>query len=130
MILKKIRSRVNKARSKIHEHFKSRHRSSRWDDVRDNYLLVHAQCEACGGIKSLQVHHIVPFHVDPNKELDPDNLVTLCMGDYDCHLTVGHGGSFRHYNPDVREDVKRFLLLSKEERAKLVKEIRKKRARD
>lgn len=130
MILKKIRSRVNKVRSKIHEHFKSRHRSSHWDDVRDSYLTINAQCEACGSSKSLQVHHIVPFHVDPSKELDLSNLLTLCMDEHDCHLAIGHGGSFRHYNPDVREDVKKFLLLSKVEREKLINEIRKKRVRD
>jgi hypothetical protein len=29
----------------------------------------------------------------------------LCMsGDLDCHLKLGHGGSFKCYNPDVAKD--------------------------
>jgi hypothetical protein len=46
----------------------------------------------------------MPFHLDPNKELDTTNLITLCMGEKECHLHIGHGGSFRQYNPNVRTD--------------------------
>jgi len=129
MIAKRLKSTINKARAKLHERLKSRHRSSQWDEVRDLHLLEHAQCEACGSKKSLQVHHIIPFHVNPSKELEPSNLLTLCMGELDCHLMLGHGGSFRYYNPDVLEDSKKFVSITSEERLKMFKEIRSKRSR-
>jgi hypothetical protein len=46
------------------------------------------------------VHHIEPFHVAPDKELDPANLLTLC--DYpgaSCHLLLGHFGNWTMWNP-------------------------------
>ena len=44
----------------------------------------------------------MPFHLDPALELDPTNLITLCMDEKECHLHIGHGGSFKQYNPEVR----------------------------
>lgn len=62
-------------------------------------------CAVCGKKKSwklsLQVHHIVPFSVNPDLELEPSNLITLC-GDH--HLWVGHLGWFQSWNPNVVED--------------------------
>jgi hypothetical protein len=49
----------------------------------------------------LQVHHILPFHLNPQLELDPSNLITLCMGKLECHLIIGHGGDYKDYNPSV-----------------------------
>lgn len=59
---------------------------------------------ACGGVKLLQVHHKKPFHLDPSLELDLTNLITLCMGKAECHLLLGHGGSFKAYNPTIQAD--------------------------
>jgi len=75
-------------------------RSSQWPGVRKQYLSIHARCEACGTLKSPQVHHIIPVNTDASKELDMDNLITLCKGN--CHLKIGHGGSYKYYNPEVR----------------------------
>jgi 5-methylcytosine-specific restriction protein A len=80
-------------------------RSSKWATVERGFLKANPYCAACGGKDKLQVHHIQPFHLHPELELDPGNLVVLCMsGDLDCHLKLGHGGSFRCYNPDVVRD--------------------------
>jgi 5-methylcytosine-specific restriction protein A len=60
-------------------------------------------------MKKLEVHHIVPFHINPSLELDMTNLVTLCECKEDginCHLFVGHLGNYRSYNPEVRVDAK------------------------
>ena len=76
-------------------------RSSLWPRVRDAHLKEHPFCASCGHAKRLQVHHIVPFHENPALELDPANLVTLCMGTHECHLRIGHGFSFRFFNPKV-----------------------------
>lgn len=45
----------------------------------------------------------MPFNLDPSLELDPSNLITLCMGEKECHLHIGHGGSFKQYCPEVRK---------------------------
>ena len=76
--------------------------------MRDEHLAHNSVCAACGRTTHLQVHHIEPFHLRPELELDPANLITLCMGSYECHLVIGHGDSFRCYNPNVVEDAKKF----------------------
>lgn len=59
--------------------------------------------------RGLQVHHIKPFHLHPDLELDPDNLITLCeIKGRDHHLLIGHLDDWEAYNPNVRHDVKRF----------------------
>lgn len=82
-------------------------RSPEWRAVELAHLRAQDACRACGEKRRLQVHHIKPFHLDPGAELDPLNLVTLCMGPAECHLRIGHGGMFRAYNPDVLEDAGR-----------------------
>ena len=83
---------------------KSVARDERWPSIRKQYLEKSPECEACKFTKALQVHHIVPFHEDPSKELEITNLITLCMGPNECHLIIGHGGSFKKYNPNVVKD--------------------------
>lgn len=80
-------------------------RSPRWAAVRDSFLHVMPRCAACLGNVELQVHHVVPFHVNPALELMTSNLITLCMGKDECHLAIGHGGSFKFYNPFVILDL-------------------------
>ena len=128
-MIKKIVSGLNKIQSRIREKNKSRSRSPDWDKVRDTHLALHPTCAACGGSSSLQVHHIVPYHVEVSRELDPSNLITLCMGKHDCHLHVGHGGSFRHYNPSVISDALLFSASFFKRRDKLIAEIKKRRQR-
>ena len=64
-------------------------RSGRWRTVRKNYLEFNKECAVCGTTKNLVVHHMVPVHVDPTKELDNDNFVVLCeTPTFNCHLFV------------------------------------------
>ena len=84
-------------------------RSSRWEAVRGTHLETNSQCAACDGVISPQVHHIKPFHIYPELELDKDNLITLCENkETKCHLKIGHLGSWRKENPDVIKDAKDF----------------------
>jgi hypothetical protein len=129
-ILKLLGSRLQKVRSLHRERDKSRSRSSGWDAVRDVYLAAHPTCAACGGVNLLQVHHIVPFSVAPDLELEVSNLLTLCMGDFDCHLRLGHGGSFRCYNPRVIEDAAEFREATLSGRLVVLSEARRRRRRD
>ena len=49
-------------------------RSPHWHTVRKHYLEQHNKCAACGRTEHLQVHHIEPFHLHPDKELDINNM--------------------------------------------------------
>lgn len=82
-------------------------RSSKWPKVRATHLKIQPNCAVCGGTKSLEVHHMEPFHIKPEKELDPGNLITLCEAKnngINCHLAIGHLGSYKSLNPSVKED--------------------------
>lgn len=89
----------------VREVLKKAERSPKWGATRKEHLKENPCCAVCGKKKSwklsIQVHHIVPFSVDPSKELEPTNLITLC-GDH--HLWVGHLGWFCSWNPNVEED--------------------------
>jgi hypothetical protein len=92
------------ARSIVREKWKAHKRSSKWPTVRDGFLKSHPSCASCGSCKLLQVHHIQPFHLHPLLELEPDNLITLCMSKAECHLHIGHGNNWKAWNPDVQAD--------------------------
>ena len=88
-------------------------RSPKWDNVRDDFVEKHPTCAACGGKKKLQVHHIEPFHLKPEKELDVNNLIVLCEDKKRCHLKIGHHGSWKDFNPNVIEDAANALKSTK-----------------
>lgn len=88
----------------IREHSKSVTRSSKWGGVRKAALLANPKCAICGDVLHLQVHHMKPFHDFPELELDPKNLIVLCMGKNECHLLIGHGDNFKKYNPYIAAD--------------------------
>lgn len=98
-------------------------RSSGWSKLEKEFIKLYPACAACGTKKSLQVHHILPFHIYPELELDKGNLITLCRGSKDCHLNVGHGNNFRAWNPNVKEDSKN-LLQNPSKRAVLLERIK------
>lgn len=89
--------------SVLREDTKSLRRSPAWQVIRENYIVLNPSCAACGSSEKLQVHHIVPVHIDPSRELDSTNLITLCMGPDECHLNIGHNGSWKKHNPHVKE---------------------------
>lgn len=82
-------------------------RSSKWPGVRKAHLKANPTCAVCSGKKKLEVHHINPFHLHKELELDPTNFITLCENKADgvnCHLAVGHLGSFKSFNVEVQAD--------------------------
>lgn len=83
-------------------------RSSAWPTVRQRWLTAHSRCAVCGGRELLEVHHIRPFHLWPELELDSNNLLTLCEHPTrQCHLRWGHLGWWQAYNPQILADVLR-----------------------
>ncbi len=90
-------------------------RSPKWPALRKKFLKGKT-CGACGGKKSLEAHHVIPVHIDPEKELDIDNLLALCEGNknINCHLVIGHSFNYRGWNPDTRQDAAQLLARKKE----------------
>jgi 5-methylcytosine-specific restriction endonuclease McrA len=82
-------------------------RSSDWFNVRKIHLEWFPACAACSSRDKLEVHHVVPFALDRNLELDENNLITLCTH---CHLVIGHLRDYKIYNANVKRDAKEFLF--------------------
>ena len=82
-------------------------RSPAWPKVEKTFQAAHPRCAACGATGLLNVHHIFPFHYvvlvgRPDLELDPRNLLTLCIGpDCEHHVLLGHLDDYESYNPKV-----------------------------
>lgn len=115
------RTYKNRTRDKSYK----QERSSQWHVVEKKHLEKHSKCEACGSTKNLNVHHIMPFHLFPEKELDPENLITLCMDkERHCHLLFGHGGYFSAFVDSVQSiassAITAYLNGNKNEISKLI----------
>jgi hypothetical protein len=102
-MIKTIQHGINLLRHSLRDVGTGVKRSSHWPTVEKQFLKEHPTCAACGGKKRLNVHHIRAFHLFPELELDPNNLITLCMSKLECHLKLGHGSDFRAYCLDVRK---------------------------
>lgn len=98
-------------------------RSPHWSTTRKNHLKNEDKCVVCGSVDKLNVHHIKPFHLHPELELEPSNLITLCESNHhgvNCHLLFGHLGNFKNINPNVLEDTTIWNAKLKEDHTKVV----------
>lgn len=78
-------------------------RSPQWPKVRAEHLKKEPCCRVCGTTNKLEVHHKTPVHIDPSRELDPMNLITLCETN-GCHFLFGHCRDWRAFNGKVDLD--------------------------
>jgi 5-methylcytosine-specific restriction protein A len=99
-----IKHGINLLRHSLRDVGISAKRSGQWPTVEKHFREEHPTCAACGGTKNINIHHIHPFHVFPALELDPNNLITLCMGKLECHYRLGHFSHWHGYNLNVREN--------------------------
>ncbi len=77
-------------------------RSSKWVKTRNEHLKKQNFCQWCGSPDNLEVHHIEPFHISPDRELDESNLITLCENkEKQCHFAKGHFRNWRAYNSNI-----------------------------
>lgn len=81
-------------------------RAPGWKRLRRTWLKEFPNCAVCGTDREVVPHHVVPFHVNPARELDRGNLLTLCPPD---HWLVGHLCNWSSHNKDVRRDAARWL---------------------
>lgn len=79
-------------------------RSPHWPGVRHLHLQLQPTCQWCGSAEHPAVHHIRPFHLHPELELEASNLITLCEheGGLECHLHHGHLGNWKDFNAKIR----------------------------
>ena len=100
-----IRNLRDKIQGKVPE---GKKRSPRWAETRRAHLARFPTCALCGGLRNLEVHHRKPFHLNPELELHPANLITLCeaggFGIKNCHHMIGHYGNWKRANPEVGRD--------------------------
>lgn len=84
-------------------------RSKHWRKAKKEYYSKHGRkCSFCGTTKKVELHHILPFHLFPDLELDEKNLIPLCDGGgkygmRSCHF-FAHLGDWKKFNPNIRED--------------------------
>lgn len=115
----------------LREQKKKKSRSGGWSHIRNLFLKTHSECAACDSTTLLQVHHVKPFHLFPELELDPENLITLCGWRNLCHWQLGHGALYPCWVPEIRaraaqiksarankllEEVKGIIELCRQER--------------
>jgi len=110
---------INVLHSKIRETVKLQMRSPKWRALEKKTREAFPSCAACLSTKGLQVHHKQPFHLYPELELEPTNLIVLCMSPNECHLKLGHGDNFKCWNPNIATMAAAFQTLTDEERIKL-----------
>ncbi len=78
-----------------------------WSHVARAEIARQPYCSFCSSARKLQVHHVVPLHVDSSKGATPSNLMVLCQP---CHLYEAHCGDFqRFYDPAIRDRASRNL---------------------
>jgi 5-methylcytosine-specific restriction enzyme A len=65
-------------------------RNDDWPKARRRHLRLNPQCAVCGAKKRLTAHHIEPYYLSPELELEPSNLVSLCENGANHHLFIGH----------------------------------------
>ena len=87
------------------------HRSPLWPEVQRTYLAENGQCVVCSSNSTIQIHHVMPFHLchlvyRGDLELDERNFVPLCEeAGNNHHLLIGHLGSFESYNQGGKESI-------------------------
>ncbi len=75
-----------------------RPRSGKWPAFLRAFLGANPRCLGCGRPAETG-HHVAPFAGDPGRELDPANIVAVCVP---CHFVVAHAGDWHTYVPAAR----------------------------
>ena len=87
-----------------------------WEEFVRKYWEKHPNekyCHACGERRRVELHHIIPRHIAPDRIFDESNLIPLCRC---CHFRLGHLCDWDTYNPHVVEDAKNMLKLIRSRR--------------
>ena len=77
-------------------------RSSDWSRFRNENIKD--RCEICGSKFFLELHHVLPFHIRPDLELDKNNVITACRRH---HLEFCHFFNFKKFNIDIKNHIEK-----------------------
>jgi len=83
-----------------------------------DYAIVHTECAICGSEKCIEVHHVIPVHININLATNYENFIALCDNNNNgCHRWIGHFGDFKNkWNLNIRQyAIASRLFLSKME---------------
>lgn len=61
-------------------------RDPAWERESKAYLAENLKCCLCRQASEV-VHHVVPVHVNPKREMDKTNWSAVCIR---CHFSIGH----------------------------------------
>ncbi len=76
----------------------------RWREFEKKFWEKHPNekyCHICGSTKKIELHHIIPRHIAPDKILDESNLLPLC---HCCHFKFAHFEDWDDWNPNILEN--------------------------
>jgi 5-methylcytosine-specific restriction endonuclease McrA len=65
---------------------------------REFFKTVPKRCVMCGYKKEIQLHHVIPRHICPERAVDHTNLIALCR---DCHFHSAHMNNYHNYNKNI-----------------------------
>lgn len=78
--------------------------ADKWEEFRHKYYKSYPEiCKACGEKIHIDLHHIIPRHINPSLIFTTSNLIPLCRS---CHFHIGHLLHWDYYNPSVVSDSK------------------------
>jgi hypothetical protein len=72
--------------------------SGRWRRVSREFRARNPSCALCRSNKSVEAHHIVPWHRSEALRYDEANLISLCRDD---HFKFGHFNNWKASNPGI-----------------------------
>lgn len=77
-------------------------RSHEWRYFRN--MNIKDKCEICGSKFFLELHHVFPFHIRPDLELDENNVVTVCRRH---HYEFCHFLNWKKFNIDIKNHIEK-----------------------
>ena len=85
----------------------------KWEEFEKEYWKKHPDekyCHVCGERARVELHHIIPRHICPDRIFDESNLIPLCRA---CHFRWGHLNDWERFNPNIVEDAESLSNLHK-----------------
>ena len=87
-------------------------RDKRWAKESRQFLADNPHCVVCGTTDYCVVHHVKPFHLFPELEMDWRYWRTVCeTPSHNDHFAVGHLFNWSRYNQEFDELAKRIKDL-------------------
>ena len=83
----------------------------KWEEFEKQYWKKYPDekyCHICGEKKKIELHHIIPRHIAPERIFDENNLIPLC---HSCHFRWGHLNNWLLYNPKIVIDAENLYKI-------------------